>query len=97
MAKVMIGKITSDKMTNTAVVEVEMWKTARIIGKRYRVKNHFLAHNADNQYKLGDAVKIEETRPLSKLKRWRIVELVSLNTNVNVKSKPAKSKVTKKK
>ncbi len=71
--KTQTGVIVSDKMTNTAVIEVEVWKTHRVIKKRYKRHNRFMAENPNNTYKTGDIVKIAESRPLSKNKRWTII------------------------
>ena len=76
LRKVMIGTVTSDKMDKTVVVSVEvseMDKTYNKIKKRtYKLK----AHDENNECKNGDKVKVMETRPLSKDKRWRVVEIV---------------------
>lgn len=70
------GKIISDKMDSTAVVAVSRLKKHSKYLKYYKVTKKFKAHNQDNQYKEGDSVIIEECRPLSKEKRFRIVSLV---------------------
>lgn len=76
MKKTQVGTVVSDKMQNTAVVEVTLWKTHRIIKKRFRRHSKFMAHNPENTYKTGDRVEIAETRPLSRNKRWIIVRKV---------------------
>ena len=74
--KTRVGKVVSDKMDKTVVVIVEdrvAHKTyKKIIGRTYRLK----AHDENNECKVGDKVKVMETRPLSKDKRWRVVEIV---------------------
>ena len=74
--KVRVGKVVSDKMDKTVVVIVEdrvAHKTyKKIIGKTYRLK----AHDENNECGVGDIVRVMETRPLSKDKRWRVVEIV---------------------
>ena len=74
--KVRVGKVVSDKMDKTVVVIVEdrvaHKKYKKIIGKTYRLK----AHDEQNECGVGDIVKVMETRPLSKDKRWRVVEIV---------------------
>jgi small subunit ribosomal protein S17 len=74
--KVRVGKVVSDKMDKTVVVIVEdrvaHKKYKKIIGKTYRLK----AHDELNECGVGDIVKVMETRPLSKDKRWRVVEIV---------------------
>ena len=76
LRKVMIGTVTSDKMDKTVVVSVvtsEMNKTYGKIQKRtYKLK----AHDENNECHIGDKVKVMETRPLSKDKRWRVVEVL---------------------
>ncbi len=76
LRKVMIGTVTSDKMDKTVVVAVQtsvkhpMYK--KIVKRTYKLK----AHDEENACKVGDKVKVMETRPLSKDKRWRVVEIV---------------------
>lgn len=74
--KVKFGKVVSDKMDKTIVVSVETYKKDPLYGKRVKVTNKFKAHDEENKAKTGDVVKIMETRPLSKDKRWRLVEIV---------------------
>ena len=74
--KTRVGKVVSDKMDKTVVVTVEdrvahpIYK--KIIGRTYRLK----AHDENNECGVGDRVRVMETRPLSKDKRWRVVEIV---------------------
>ena len=74
--KTRVGKVVSDKMDKTVVVNVEdrvAHKTyKKIIGRTYRLK----AHDEKNECGVGDIVRVMETRPLSKDKRWRVVEIV---------------------
>ena len=74
--KVRVGKVVSDKMDKTVVVIVEdrvAHKTyKKIIGRTYRLK----AHDENNECRVGDIVRVMETRPLSHDKRWRVVEIV---------------------
>jgi small subunit ribosomal protein S17 len=74
--KVQIGKVVSDKMDKTIVVAVETYKRHPLYNKRIKYTKKFKAHDENNQAKIGDTVKIMETRPLSKEKRWRLVEIV---------------------
>lgn len=67
------GTVVSDKMLKTRVVEVERFKKHPKYQKYYRLTTRFKAHDEKNEYHVGDKVIIEETRPLSKDKRWRIV------------------------
>jgi len=74
--KVRKGKVVSDAMDKTVVVSVERRVQHPLYGKRVnRWKKHH-AHDETNEYRTGDVVVIEETRPLSKTKRWRVIELV---------------------
>ena len=68
------GIVTSNKMDKTVVVSVVTYKNHPKYKKRFKVTNKFYAHDEDNTYNEWDAVVIKETRPLSKLKRWVIVE-----------------------
>ena len=68
-----IGVVVSDKMTKTRVVEVKRSKKHPKYLKYYTVTTRFKAHDENNEYHTGDKVVMEETRPLSKEKRWRIV------------------------
>ena len=74
--KVMVGKVVSDKMTKTVVVVVETRRRHPLYGKIITVRRRFKAHNEDPKAKAGDVVKIVESRPLSRTKRWRVVEIV---------------------
>ncbi|MEK7555233.1 MAG: 30S ribosomal protein S17 [Patescibacteria group bacterium] len=67
------GIIVSDKMNKTRVVAVERLKKHPRYLKYYKITRRFKAHDENNEYKTGDKVVIEETRPLSKEKRWRII------------------------
>jgi|GEM_PF-1375184 len=75
MRKTQIGKVVSDKMQNSAVVEVAVWKTHPIIKKRYQRHQRYLVHNADNTYTTGQQVVIGETKPMSRHKHWAIIGL----------------------
>ncbi|MBM3941114.1 MAG: 30S ribosomal protein S17 [SAR202 cluster bacterium] len=74
--KVQIGRVVSDKMNKTVVVEVARQAAHPIYGKSVRRVSRFKAHSEQNQYRVGDLVRIEETKPLSKDKRWRVSALV---------------------
>jgi small subunit ribosomal protein S17 len=67
------GVVVSDKMMKTRVVEVTRFKKHPKYLKYFKVKKRFKAHDENNEYKVGDRVIIEETRPISKEKRWKIV------------------------
>ena len=70
--RILKGVVVSDKMTKTAVVEILRLKKHPKYKKYYKVSKRFKAHNPDNQYHTGDKVTIQETRPMSKEKRWVI-------------------------
>jgi small subunit ribosomal protein S17 len=74
--KVRIGKVTSNKMAKTVVVQVESLRRHPLYHKVIKRSSSFKAHDEDNTCNVGDVVKIVETRPVSKDKRWRIVEIV---------------------
>lgn len=74
--KVRVGRVVSDKMDKTIVVAVERLVSHPIYGKSVKQTTKFKAHDENNECKIGDIVKIMETRPLSKDKRWRLVEIV---------------------
>jgi small subunit ribosomal protein S17 len=71
-----IGRVTSDKMQKTIVVAVETLKRHPLYRRTYKSTNKFKTHDEHNDARIGDMVRIEETRPLSKDKRWRLVEIV---------------------
>jgi len=74
--KVREGLVVSDKMDKTVVVAVERLKRHPLYGRVQRVTKKFKAHDETNECKPGDRVRIVETRPLSKQKCWRILEIV---------------------
>lgn len=76
LRKVRIGRVVSDKMDKTVVVAVESFIKHPLYGKRVRKTKKYKAHDENNMCRVGDEVKIIETRPLSKEKRWRVVEIV---------------------
>jgi len=76
MRKVQTGKVVSDKMDKTVVVAVETLVRHPLYGRTIRRTTKFKAHDADNSCHTGDRVRIMETRPLSKEKRWRVVEIL---------------------
>lgn len=74
--KIRMGKVVSDKMEKTIVVAVEDSVNHPLYGKIVRRTTKFKAHDENNEARIGDVVRIMETRPLSKEKRWRLVEIV---------------------
>jgi small subunit ribosomal protein S17 len=71
-----IGKVVSDKMQKTVVVAIERRVQHPVYGKMVRKTTRLKAHDEENSAKTGDTVRIMETRPLSKDKRWRVVEII---------------------
>jgi len=71
--KQLIGKVISDKMQKTVVVLVERIREHPKYKRRFKVKKKYKAHNEKGEYKIGDRVIIEECRPISKEKRWRVI------------------------
>ncbi|MEO2082943.1 MAG: 30S ribosomal protein S17 [Desulfurobacteriaceae bacterium] len=74
--KVRIGVVVSDKMDKTVVVRVTREFRHPVYGKRVKLSKKYMAHDENNQCQVGDVVKIMETRPLSRHKRWRVVEII---------------------
>jgi small subunit ribosomal protein S17 len=74
--KVRFGTVVSDKMQKTVVVAVESTKRHRLYNKTLRRTKRYKAHDERNECRLGDRVRIVETRPLSKEKRWRVAEII---------------------
>ena len=76
LRKERVGLVVSNKMDRSIVVEIETKKKHPIYGKFVKQTNKFMAHDDANDCNIGDTVKIMETRPLSKNKRWRLVEII---------------------
>ena len=76
LRKVMIGKVVSDKMDKTVVVAVETSVRHKIYNKIVKRTYKLKAHDEANECKMGDTVKVMETRPLSRDKRWRVVSVM---------------------
>jgi len=76
LRKTRIGVVTSNKMTKTITVAVERKVKHPIYGKFVKKTTKFHAHDEKNEASIGDVVRIMETRPMSKTKRWRLVEIV---------------------
>jgi small subunit ribosomal protein S17 len=77
-----VGTVVSNKMDKTIVVSVESLKKHRLYKRTYKQTKHFYAHDDENTCQVGDVVRIEETRPLSKMKRWRLVEIVKRGSGI---------------
>lgn len=74
--KSMVGRVVSDKMDKTVVVIVENLKRHRLYNKTIKTRKRYFAHDEESASHVGDLVRIEETRPLSKRKRWVVAEVV---------------------
>lgn len=74
--KTRVGVVTSDKQERTVTVKVERQFSHPLYGKSVKQTKKYHAHDEENEFKVGDVVRIMETRPLSKTKRWRVVELL---------------------
>lgn len=72
----MVGTVVSDRMDKTVVVAVETVWVHPLYGKRLRRTKRYKAHDERNECRVGDRVRLMETRPLSKEKRWRVCEIV---------------------
>ena len=77
-----VGRVVSNKMNKTIVVVVETLKKHRIYKRTYKQTKRFQAHDEMNTCQVGDLVRIEETRPLSKMKRWRLVEILKRGSGI---------------
>lgn len=75
-AREILGKVISDRMDKTVVVEVEARKPHPRYRKIVKTTNKFKAHDEENAARIGDLVRIRESRPLSAHKRWRLVDIV---------------------
>ena len=76
LKRTLTGMIVSDKMDKTVTVLIERKVKHPVLGKIIRVSKKYHAHNENNEFHQGDVVMIEETRPLSKTKSWRVAKLV---------------------
>lgn len=77
-----VGRVVSNKSDKTIVVVVESLKKHRIYKRTYKQTKRFHAHDEQNVCQIGDLVRIEESRPLSKLKRWRLIEIVKPGSGI---------------
>ncbi len=85
--RVLTGQIVSDKTDKTVVVKVERRVKHPLYGKIIRLSKKYHAHDEANEYREGETVRIEETRPVSKLKTWRVIDRVDTHAT------PAKADV----
>ena len=85
--RVLTGTIVSDKTDKTVVVKVERRVKHPLYGKIIKRSKKYHAHDEGNEYREGETVRIEETRPISKLKTWRVIDRVDMHAT------PAKADV----
>jgi small subunit ribosomal protein S17 len=78
------GRVVSDKMDKTVVVSVERLRRHPVYKRVVRLSTKFKAHDAENAARVGDTVRIEESRPLSRDKRWTVVEVVARGSHVEL-------------
>jgi len=76
LRKEMVGRVASNKMEKTVVVTVERTRRHRLYGKVIRMTRRFMAHDEQNACQIGDVVRILESRPLSRHKRWVVTEIL---------------------
>ena len=75
--RTLVGRVISDKMNKTVVVEVIRNSLDPVYKKYVRARERYKAHDETNQYKVGDRVELQEHRPLSREKRWKVTKLIS--------------------
>jgi small subunit ribosomal protein S17 len=93
--RVMTGTVVSDKTDKTVVVKIERRVKHPLYGKIIKLSKKYHAHDEANEYREGETVRIEETRPISKLKTWRVLGRV--DTHATPEKAPAKGKAKAKK
>jgi len=74
--KVRVGKVLTDGMDKTVIVVIDRVVKHPVYGRYVKRKKKYAVHDAENQCRVGDTIRFMETRPLSKTKRWRLVEIV---------------------
>ena len=92
--KTMVGNVVSNKMDKTVVVMVKTFKHHRLYRKTIKRVVKYKAHDEKNECGEGDMVKIVETRPLSREKRWRVAEIIAKKEVVEVKPKEIKAETS---
>lgn len=83
--KIRMGRVLSNKMDKTVLVEVEIRRRHPLYRRVVTYRNKFKAHDKDNACNIGDVVRIVESRPLSKEKRWRVTEIIAKAETVDIK------------
>ena len=84
--RILIGTVVSDKTDKTVVVKVERKMKHPLYGKIIRRSKKYHAHDEDSAFKAGETVRIEETRPISKLKTWKVLDRVTASKGVAVEA-----------
>jgi small subunit ribosomal protein S17 len=84
--RILVGTVVSDKTDKTVVVRVERKVKHPMYGKIIRRTKKYHAHDEDNTFKAGETVRIEETRPISKLKTWKVLDRVQASKGVAVEA-----------
>ena len=84
--RILTGTVTSDKTDKTVTVKVERKVKHPLYGKIMRRSKKYHAHDEDNAFKMGDTVRIEETKPISKTKTWKVIETVKASKGVAVEA-----------
>jgi small subunit ribosomal protein S17 len=82
--RILIGTVVSDKTNKTVTVKVERKERHPLYGKIIRRSKKYHAHDESNEFKLGDTIRIEETRPISKTKTWKVLDRVQAGKGVAV-------------
>jgi len=95
MKKTKVGQVLSNKMDKTLVVLVESYRNHPVYKKTIRNVERYKVHDEKNECKIGDTVRIVETRPLSKEKRWRVSEIVTKAAAIEVKPEEIEPKLVK--
>ena len=86
MRKVRVGSVVSTRMDKTAVVELVWKQRHRVYRKQMRRVTRFYVHDPDGQCQIGDTVRIQETRPISRTKHWRLLEILSRRAVAEVRA-----------
>ncbi len=94
--KRVVGVVVSDKMDKTVVVKVERFVQHPRFKKYIRRSKKYYAHDERNECRIGDVIEIEETRPLSKLKRWRVVRIIKRSVLAEVPEESAEEETLEK-
>lgn len=87
LRKTLVGRVVSDKMDKTVVVAVETRRPHPLYKKVVKHRTILKAHDADNACNMGDVVRLEETRPISRDKRWRVIQIVTKGDVAEVQPK----------